>query len=27
MGCDFPKRLLEAIEKGALFRQEMEVCA
>lgn len=27
MGCGFPERLLEAKEKGALTRQEMEVCA
>ncbi len=27
MGCGFPQRLLEAMEKGALTRQEMEVCA
>lgn len=27
MGCGFPKRLLEAKEKGALTREEMEICA
>jgi len=27
MGCGFPDRLLEALEKGALTREEMEVCA
>ena len=27
MGCGFPERLLAAMEKGALTRQEMEVCA
>ena len=27
MGCGFPDRLLEAMEKGALTREEMETCA
>lgn len=27
MGCGFPERLLEAEEKGALTRAEMEICA
>lgn len=27
MGCGFPERLLEAMEKGVLSREEMEVCA
>ncbi len=27
MGCGFTERLLRAVEKGALTRQEMEVCA
>ena len=27
MGCGFPERLLAAMEKGALTREEMEVCA
>lgn len=27
MGCGFPERLLAAMEKGALSREEMEVCA
>ena len=27
MGCGFPERLLEAMEKGALSREEMEICA
>ena len=27
MACGFPERLLEAMEKGALNRREMEVCA
>lgn len=27
MGCGFPERLLEAMEKGALTREEMAVCA
>lgn len=27
MGCGFPERLLEAVDKGVLCREEMEVCA
>lgn len=27
MGCGFPERLLEAMEKGVLSREEMEICA
>lgn len=27
MGCGFPERLMEAVEKGILTRAEMEVCA
>ena len=27
MGLGFPERLLEAMEKGALTRDEMEICA
>lgn len=27
MGCGYPDRLLEAMEKGVLTRAEMEVCA
>ena len=27
MACGFPARLLEAKEKGALTREEMEICA
>ena len=27
MGCGFPDRLLAAMEKGALTREEMEICA
>ena len=27
MGCGFPERLLAAMEKGALTREEMEICA
>ncbi len=27
MGCGYPKRLLEAMEKGCLTREEMETCA
>ncbi len=27
MGCGFPQRLLEAMEKGLLVREEMEICA
>ncbi|MCM1303523.1 MAG: glycoside hydrolase family 3 C-terminal domain-containing protein [Lachnospiraceae bacterium] len=27
MGCGFPERLLEALRKGVLSRQEMEICA
>ena len=27
MGCGFPDRLLAALEKGALSREEMEICA
>lgn len=27
MGLGFPERLLEAVEKGALSREEMEICA
>lgn len=27
MGCGFPERLMEAMEKGALTRTEMEICA
>ena len=27
MGCGYPERLLEAIEKGCLTRGEMEACA
>lgn len=27
MGLGFPERLLEAVEKGALTREEMEICA
>ena len=27
MGCGFPERLLKAVEKGALSREEMEICA
>lgn len=27
MGCGFPERLLEAMEKGVLGREEMELCA
>ena len=27
MGCGFPERLLAAMEKGALTREEMETCA
>ena len=27
MGLGFPERLLEAMEKGALTREEMEICA
>ena len=27
MGLGFPERLLEAKEKGALTREEMEICA
>ena len=27
MGCGFPERLLQAMEMGALTRQEMEICA
>lgn len=27
MGCGFPERLLEAMEKGVLSRAEMEICA
>ncbi len=27
MGCGFPERLLEAMEKGALCREDMEICA
>ena len=27
MACGFPDRLLEAMDKGALTRQEMEICA
>lgn len=27
MGCGFPERLMEALEKGALTRGEMEICA
>jgi beta-glucosidase len=27
MGCGFPKRLLEALEKGIITRGEMEICA
>ena len=27
MGCGYPERLLEAVKKGALTREEMEICA
>ena len=27
MGCGFPDRLMEAMEKGAITREEMEICA
>ena len=27
MGCGFPERLLESMEKGALTLIEMEICA
>lgn len=27
MGCGYPDRLMEALEKGALTRAEMDVCA
>jgi len=27
MGCGFPERLLQAMEKGVLTRREMEICA
>lgn len=27
MGCGFPERILEAMEKGAITRQELEICA
>ena len=27
MGLGFPERLLEAMEKGALTRNQMEICA
>lgn len=27
MGCGFPERILEAMEKGALTREDLEICA
>ena len=27
MGCGYPERVLEAMEKGAITRQELEICA
>ena len=27
MGCGYPDRLLTALEKGLITREEMEVCA